>query len=192
MLRGEAALPFKDIVRNFDSYKQSVIESLVAFNKKFNPGIALPAGYNVIARGATSLIAKEVRGAQLDMLAQSLTPEERDHVDDRKFVEMRFAVRDMSSLLVPEEEAERKRQAREQQQAQMAQIAQRLQVAQERELLSQAFKNITQGQKNTAAVDATSTQTAIAILEHGLPDGVDADAPSGPTGSQGSSAGAGA
>jgi hypothetical protein len=175
MLRGEAALPFKDIIRNFDSYKQSMIEALVAFNRKFNPDLTQPATYNVVARGATSLIAKEVRGIQLDQLATTLTPEERDHIDERKFVEMRFAVRDMSSLLVPEEEAERKKQLREQQMAQAQDIATRLQVAQERQFLSQAFKNITQGQKNSAAADATSTQTAIGILEHGLPDGVNGD-----------------
>jgi hypothetical protein len=40
MLRGDAALPFKDIIRNFDSFKQSQILSLVQFNKKFNPGLA--------------------------------------------------------------------------------------------------------------------------------------------------------
>jgi hypothetical protein len=66
MLRGDAALPFKDIIRNFDSFKQSVILSLVQFNKKFNPGLAPAGDYNVIARGATSLIAKEVRGMQVD------------------------------------------------------------------------------------------------------------------------------
>lgn len=175
MLRGDAALPFKDIIRNFDSYKQSMIEAMVAFNKKFNPALCQAANYNVVARGATSLIAKEVRGMQLDTLAQTLTPEERDWVDERRFVEMRFAVRDMTSLLVPEEEALRKRQLREQAQSEMADIAKRLQVAQERNFLSQAFKNITQGQKNTAASDATSTQTAISILEHGLPDGADED-----------------
>ena len=112
MIRGDAALPFKDIVRNFDTYKQSVILSLVQFNKKFNPGLAKAGDYNVIARGATSLIAKEVRGMQLDILAQSLTDDERDHIDERKFVEQRFAVRDMTSLMLPAEEAMRKKQAR--------------------------------------------------------------------------------
>lgn len=127
---------------------------------------------------------------QLDQLSQTLTPEERDHIDERKFVEMRFAVRDMTSLLVPEEEAERKRQAREQMQAVMAQISQRLQIAQERSLLSQAFKNITQGQKNTAQSDAHSTSAAIDILEHGLPDGANNDGGDS-SGTQGGSQNAG-
>ena len=167
MLRGDAALPFKDIVRNFDSYKQSIIISLLQFNKKFNPGLAPEGDYNVIARGATSLIAKEVRSMQLDMLAQTLTDDERDHIDDRKFVEQRFATRDMSSLLLPAEEAARKKQARSQQMAVMSDLAQRLQAAEERKTLAEAFKNITQGQKNVASADAQTANTALDILEAG-------------------------
>lgn len=170
MLRGDAALPFKDIVRNFDTFKQSVILSLVQFNKKFNPGLAPEGDYNVIARGATSLIAKEVRGMQLDVLAQSLTDDERDHVDDRKFVEQRFAVRDMSSLLVPEEEAKRKKEGRSAQNAMMAELAKALQQAETRKTLAEAFKNITQGQKNAAASDATTANIALDILERGADD----------------------
>jgi hypothetical protein len=173
MLRGDAALPFKDIVRNFDYYKQSQILALVQFNKKFNPTLAPAGDYNVVARGATSLIAKEVRGMQLDMLSQSMTPEERDHIDDRKFIEQKFAVRDMQSLLVPEEEAERKQQVREQQQSQLTAVQQQQLEAEVRKTLAEAFKNMTQGQKNSAASDATTANTALDILEKGA-------TPSGP------------
>jgi hypothetical protein len=173
MLRGDAALPFKDIIRNFDTYKQSQILALVQFNKKFNPGLAPEGDYNVIARGATSLIAKEVRGMQLDILAQSLTDDERDHIDERKFVEQRFAVRDMATLMVPAEEAARNKQARAQQ-AQELQSMQAEQIkAEVRKTLAEAFKNITQGQKNSAAADAQTTNAALAILETALANGTE-------------------
>jgi hypothetical protein len=168
MLRGDAALPFKDTIRNFDKYKQSQILSLVQFNKKFNPGLAPPGDYNVVARGATSLIAKEVRGMQVDMLSQTLTPEERDYIDDRKLLEQKLATRDMTAMLVPDEEAQRKRQVREQGQAQMSQTQLELLQAQVRDTLAGAFKNITQGQKNQAAADATTANSALDILERGL------------------------
>jgi hypothetical protein len=179
MLRGDAALPFKDIIRNFDFFTQSVILSLVQFNRKFNPGLAPAGDYNVIARGATSLIAKEVRGMQLDLLAQTLTEEERDHIDERKFVEQRFAVRDMSSLLVSEEEAERRKAQRQQMAAMMAEFTKRMQMAEERKTLAEAFKNITQGQKNAAAADAATANTALSILEMGLDDGEEGSEGSG-------------
>jgi hypothetical protein len=170
MLRGDAALPFKDIVRNFDFFTQSVILSLVQFNRKFNPGLAPEGDYCVVARGATSLIAKEVRGMQVDVLAQTLTPEERDHVDERKFVEARFAVRDMTSLLVPEEEANRRKEARNMAMAEEKKTQQELVAAEVRKTLAEAFKNITQGQKNSAAADATTSNAALEILRTGLED----------------------
>jgi hypothetical protein len=171
MLRGDAALPFKDIIRNFDSFKQSQILSLVQFNKKFNPGLAPSGDYNVIARGATSLIAKEVRGMQVDTLSQTLRPEELDHLDDRKLLGMKLATRDLTGLLVPQEEADRKRTAREQAAGQLSDAQMQLLQAQIRKELADAFKAITQGQKNQAASDAEVANTAFDILERGMSDG---------------------
>ena len=37
MLRGDAALPFKDMIRAFDTFTQSIVNSVVVFNQKFNP-----------------------------------------------------------------------------------------------------------------------------------------------------------
>ena len=168
MLRGDAALPFKDIVRNFDFHTQSVIEALVQFNRKFNPDRAPEGDYNVVARGATSLIAKEVRGMQIDQLATTLKPEEMIHVDERKLVEARFKVRDMGDLLVSEDEANRRKQAAEQSQAAMQQKQEQLAEANIRKLLSDSFKNISQGQKNSANADATSVETALDLMEQGV------------------------
>jgi hypothetical protein len=170
MLRGDAALPFKDIVRNFDTFTQSVISSLVQFNRKFNPQEAPAGDYNVIARGATSLIAKEIRGIQVDSLAGTLTPEERLHVDERKLVEARFAVRDLSNLLLPMDEVKRKQA----QNAQMAKEQQEMQkdmaAANVRKTLADAYKNIAQGQKNTANADMQTIKAAMDVLEVGLGD----------------------
>ena len=164
MLRGDAALPFKDVVRNFDSFTQSVIQSLVIFNRKFNPDKAPEGDYNVIARGATSLIAKEVRGMQADTLAQTLTEGEMDHIDDRKLLKKRLDTRDMGDILLPEDQVKRNQEARAaQQQQQMAQQEELIK-AQIRETLSAAFKNITQGTKNAAAADATTANTVIDLL----------------------------
>lgn len=170
MLRGDAALPFKDIIRNFDFFTQSVILSLVHFNKKFNPQVVKEGDYDVIARGATSLIAKEVRGMQLDVLAQTLTPEDRDWIDEGKFVKQLFAVRDMTSLMVPEEEAMRKRAGRtaaaaEAHQNEMASMAAAMQKTK-----ADAYKAITQGQKNSANADKTTTDAALGVLQAGTED----------------------
>lgn len=166
-VRGDAALPFKDIVRNYDSFTQSVIWSLVVFNKKFNPDEAPEGDYDVIPRGATSLIAKEVRGMQIDQLSQTLTPDERDHIDDRKFVEAKFASRDMQGMLVSADEAKRKKDARAQVAAQQAEQQSRMMEATIKDTLSGAFKNVSQAQKNQSNADATAVKTATEIMAAG-------------------------
>lgn len=164
MLRGEAALPFKDIIRNFDSFTQSVIYSVVCFNKVFNPDKAQAGDYNVIARGATSLIAKEIRGVQVDTLVQTLTPAELEHVDERKLVEQRFAVRDMQDVLVTPAEAERRKKLRMQQSAEQMDQQRQMVQAEVRKTLADAFKAITQGQKNAASADAQAVNAALSLL----------------------------
>ncbi len=171
MLRGDAALPFKDIVRNYDSFTQSVIWSLVQFNKKFNPQEAPEGDYDVIPRGATSLIAKEVRGQQIDMLRQTLSPDERDHINERKFVEAAFASRDLQGMLVSEDEANRRKAGRAEEAARQAEQQSRMVEQAIRETASKAFKNVSQGQKNVAGADATQVKAAMDMMAVGEPDG---------------------
>ena len=181
MMRGDAALPFKDIIRNFDVFTQSVISSLVWFNRKFNPRPESEGDYNVIARGATSLIAKEVRGMQLDQMVASMTEEEKLHVDERKMVEARFAVRDMSGMLVSKAEAERRAQQQAERAAKAEQQQEETVKAEVRKTLAEAFKNISQGQKNAAGAEAAAVKTTLDILEKGMASGEE----TGNTGSAG-------
>jgi hypothetical protein len=168
MMRGDAALPFKDIVRNFDQFTQSAINSLIAFNRKFSPEQALEGDFNVIARGATSLVAKEIRGQQVDQLAATLSPEERMHIDERKLAEARLNVRDMGDLLLPEEEVKRNREMMEQQTQQEKQVEVEKMQAEIREALAGAFKDIAAGQKDMADADAAAVKSATETVNTGL------------------------
>lgn len=167
MLRGDAALPFKDTVRNYDSFTQSVIWSMVQFNRKLNPDLAPEADYDVIPRGATSLIAKEVRGMQIDVLSQTLTPEERDHVDERKFVKAKFASRDLEGMLVTPEEAARRKQARADELSAAADRQNRMLEAQIKTEQTAAYKNVAQGQVNSAKADGQNVKSAKEMIEIG-------------------------
>lgn len=168
MMRGDAALPFKDIVRSFDSFTQSVIEAMLQFNKKLNKELAPAGDYNVIARGATSLMAKEVRGAQADQLTATLQPEEKLHIDGRKLLDVRLRSRDMENIMVSEEEAGRRQASQDQQTQKTQDMQQQINEANVRKLLSDAFKNIASGQLHTANADATTVQAALDLLEKGL------------------------
>jgi hypothetical protein len=185
MIRGDAALPFKDIIRNFDSYTQSVLTSLVWFNRKFNAQQEFEGDYNVIARGATSLIAKEVRSIQMDQLAATLQPEEKLHVDERKMIEQRFAVRDLSGMLVSPAVAEDRKKAQQAEAQKQAQQQEEMVAAEVRKTLADAFKNVSQGQKNSAAAEATQVKATLDILEKGLSSGPEAGAAGNTEGSKG-------
>lgn len=167
MARGDAALPFKDIVRNYDSFTQSVIWSMVTFNMKFNPDLAPVGDLNVIPRGATSLVAKEIRGAQIDALDQTLTPDQRDHIDERKFLEAKMGSRDLQGMLVSPDEAARNKDGRAQVAAAQQQQQTQMIEAQIKKLLTDALKNVAQAQKNTAGAQGTSVKTALDMIQSG-------------------------
>ena len=168
MLRGNAALPFKDMVRSFDTFTQSVITSLVQFNRAFNPKKVHEGDYNVVARGATSLIAKEVKGMQADQLVQTLTPEEKIYVDGKKLLRYRLRSRDMDDVMVSDSEAQRRQQQQDQDQQQKDQRETEMVEAQIRKTLSDSYKNIAAGQKNTSAADAQTITAFMDLLERGL------------------------
>jgi len=170
MLRGDAALPFKDVVRNFDRFTESVIGSLIVFNKNFNTNPAMRGDFKAVARGATSLIAKEVLGIQLDNLAQTLTDEEKQYINMRALARARVRVRDLDSADIVYDDArcDAIDQAAQQQQQQQQQEQQQMLQAQIRELLAGALKDLSQAGKNSAMAEATSANVILGALEKGL------------------------
>lgn len=170
MIRGEVALPFKDVVRNFDLFTQSMMSSIVAFNRNFNPKPTIRGDFQVITRGSTSLIAKEMRGMAYDNLATSLQPEERMYIDWHEMAKERFSVRDIDIGKVLVDEAEAKRREKAQSDRAAAQQAQtdELMKAEVRKLLADAVKGLTQADKNTAAADATTYNALLGGLENGV------------------------
>jgi hypothetical protein len=172
MLRGDAALPFKDVVRNFDMFTESVMTSLIAFNQQLNPDPKTRGDFQAQGRGASSLIAKEVRGIQLDNFSQTLGPEERAYVDSYQFLKERASARDLTEdILVNPDEAKRiKAQQATQAQKKEAQQDELIR-AQIRKELSDALKGIAQANKNQAAANADVAPYINHILG-GLENGV--------------------
>ena len=107
---------------------------------------------------------------QADSLVQTLKPEQMIHVDERKLTEAQVRARDMDDILVTEDEASRRQQSAQQAQQEQQEQQKKLMEAELRKVLSDAFKNIAQGQKNTANADAQLVDTALGILEKGMQD----------------------
>jgi len=177
MIQGQAALPFKDVVRAFDVFTESVIGSLIVFNKHFNQKPSIKGDFQAIARGSTSLIAKEVRGMAADDLARSVTPGEAIYVDWYELLKERVRVRDMS-LNVVVDEAEKKR--REEAQAADAKAKDVLNTelirSEIRKTLAEAVKNLSQSDKNAAGAEAVRYDALLSGLEKGVTPAEVADA----------------
>jgi len=169
MLQGLAALPFKDVVRNFDVFTESVIGSLVLFNKYFNAKQSIKGDFQPVAKGSTSLIAKEVRGIGYDNLAATLTPEEKLYVDHRKLLRERIAVRDMDPSVMVDDDEAKKREAAQAAQAQSQQtMNEELLRATIRKLLAEAVKNLTAADTNSAKGEAATYNAILTGLEQGV------------------------
>ncbi|PFH12853.1 hypothetical protein [Burkholderia sp. JKS000303] len=177
MLRGDAALPFKDVVRSFDAFTESVVGALLVFNRNFNSDQSVQGDFKPVARGATSLIAKEVLGSQLDQYAQTLQPEERPYIKWPGLARARARVRDLDTeeVVMNDSECQQVDEQRQQQAAAQQAQAQQMAAAEVRKLLSDSLKNLSQAGKNAANAEATTANTILGALEKGLnPDQVSA------------------
>lgn len=83
-----------------------------------------------MAKGASSLVAKEVRGAALNQFASTLQPEERILIKWDEVVRQKADTQDLSNVVMSKEEAIQQQQSPEfQRQQQMQQMQLQLQLA---------------------------------------------------------------
>jgi len=170
MIQGMAALPFKDVVRNFDIFTMSVMNALIVFNRHFNDKQDVRGDFTPIARGSSSLIAKEVRGMAYDQLAQTLQPEERPYVKWHALLKERMGVRDIDikETIVTENEATQIDQAQQQKAAEQADQMKELLRAEVRKLLADATKSLTQADSNSAKSQVAVYNAVLGGLESGV------------------------
>lgn len=170
MAYANAALPFRDTVRNFDRFTVSVIYSLAQWNMIFHEDREQLSGdIRPIATGSTSLMAKEMRAFALDSLANTLTDDERMYLNSEELLKQRLAVRDLnaSTLLATKSEVERRMAA----QAQQAQVAQQREQAlfesNLRNLNSDTLKQTAQAQKHLDSADVAVFKALIEAVKAG-------------------------
>jgi hypothetical protein len=170
MILGNAALPFRDIVRNFDQFTMSVIHSLAEWNRLFNTNEDIKGDLQPVARGATSLIAKEVRAMALDNLATTLREDEAVYIDMRELARSRISVRDLPTerLMLSDDDVQKKQDAAAQKQQQQEALQEEALRATIRKELADAFKATSQAKKNLDGADAAIFNAVMAAIEKGL------------------------
>jgi len=108
MLMGSANLDVKDQIVNFDlGITRPLVRGFYLWNMQFNPDDNIKGDYEVVARGSSSLMAKELRASNLDQLLPILANPKYDRfIDDRRLLEEIFKVRDLTDTEILLSEAE--------------------------------------------------------------------------------------
>lgn len=173
MLLGAAALPIRDTVRNFDRFTTSFISSLYHWNMQFNTNEAIKGDFQVIARGSTSLIAKEVRGTHLDQFITTLSPDEKMYLKTREVLEERMKVRDLPLTLMEDKEIVDKKLQEQAAQAQATAAGQAAMIrAEVKATIAGAFKDFALAIKASASANADTFEKTV----EGIANAIDAGA----------------
>ena len=126
-MQGGGNMVTKDQVRNFDIFVSSTIRSILNWNMEFSPHEGDKGDYQIKARGADSLVAKEVRGAALDQFVSTLDPRDKALLKRLPTLVERLKSRDLpTDLAVSPEEAEKIMARMDQAEAAAAQVEQGL------------------------------------------------------------------
>lgn len=157
---GQAALPIRDTVRNFDVFTISVMTSLYKFNMKFDADPTRKGDNNIIARGSTSLIAKEVLANSLDQFRATISPDEQPHIKTRALLVERMKTRDLPIDEILEDEDVAAANIKAQQDAAAAAGA-----AQDALVQAQIKELLTNAMKNAASAKKMGDDGAVAVYE---------------------------
>ena len=118
MLMGSANLDIKEQVMSFDlGITRPVIRAFYLWNMQLNPDSSIKGDYEVVAKGSSSLVAKELRSQQLDqMLPMLMQPTFLPYIDVRKLLEEVFKVRDLldSEILLSPQQFDERQQMQQQ------------------------------------------------------------------------------
>lgn len=169
MFLGAAALPIRDTVRNFDTFIVSAISALVAWNMRFDPNPSRDGDHQIIARGSTSLIAKEVLATNLNEFRASITPDEAPHLKPRKMLIERAKANDIpiDDFLEDESVANETIQRNAQAQQDAQKLQEELVHAQAEEMLTKAFEHVAKAQAESAGTNVSVAQLVIDALAQG-------------------------
>jgi hypothetical protein len=159
MIMSAAALPIRDTVRNFDTFTESVVSSLVDWNMQFNPRDDIKGDFVTIARGTTSLIAKEVRAIALDNFKATLTPDEVPYVKTGELLKERAKSRDIPDSVFEDDATVKKKLDAQ------AQVAQNQQQQQSAMIEAQVKKTLTEALKNLASAKRDDSGAQSDIFE---------------------------
>jgi hypothetical protein len=147
ILMGQANVVLRDLVANFDDVTTSFIRNLYSWNMQFCADDSCKGDFDVIARGASSMVAKEVRAQAMTQFVSTLQPEQRGIIKWNELTEQMGEILDLKNIVMNEDEIE------EQQQSPMVQMQNQMQ-----QMQAQLQMALMQGQVAKANADAARAE----------------------------------
>ena len=140
MLMGAANIVIKDLVANWDEgITRPFVEAMYRWNMRFSPDPEIKGDYAVVARGTSSLVAKEIRARQLnEFAAMTANPLDAPYIKRDKLNRLRAEANELSDVVKTEDEVKSEQAAQQNDQA--LQMQQQLMQAQLQEAMGKAAK----------------------------------------------------
>ena len=165
MLMGAANIVIKDLINAWDEgVTQPFLESLYRWNMQFSRDLGIKGDFDVKARGAASLVAKEIRAQSLNnFAAMTANPLDAPYIKRDELNRQRAEALEMSGVVRTQEEVDQEMNSPQAQQAAQLQAAvQQLQLqdAQIKLLLQQA-----QAEKLAAETSRIKAEEALARIK---------------------------
>jgi len=106
MLMGAASIVMKDLISSFDEgITKPFIQALYRWNMQFNTDDSIKGDFDVAASGTSSMVAKEVRAAQLDSFSQlASNPLDAPFIKREELLRQRAEAHDLMNVVKTEEE----------------------------------------------------------------------------------------
>jgi len=83
---GTVNITVKDVAKNFDDFNSGILEGMYAWNMEFNDDESIKGDYAVVAKGLSSLIAKEVRAMVLQQ-SEPLIEKYKAWIPEEEFIQ---------------------------------------------------------------------------------------------------------
>jgi hypothetical protein len=174
MLMGAANIVIKDLITNYDEgVTRPFLQALYRWNMQFHKESAIKGDFDVKARGAASLVQKEVRAAQLnEFAAMTANPMDAPFIKRDALLRQRAEAHELSDVVKTEEEVMAEQNNQMMQMQQQAAMAQQQLVLAELEkkvalLTAQAAKAMAEVELIAAKAVSTKVEAVYAALQAG-------------------------
>lgn len=167
MLMGAANIVVKDLVSDWDGgVTQPFITALYRWNMQFHDDDGIKGDFDVSARGAASLVAKEVRAKQLtEMVAMVANPLMLPFVKFDKLLRLLAEANELSDIVKTEDELKQEQEGgANQMQAQLAQQAQALQLQEIQAKVSKLAADTNKAVADAALTRAKEMESKVAAI----------------------------